>query len=231
MQKFDSIKIRAFRIFALVHLIAMLPLPACLTIFLLIASPSPCCPSVPLTPLQSTLKMTWYPDATVPEVPSHMVSAEFRCGSYCTNVEGAEREFAQPRLRLSVLFVSCGRPASFLDFPVAFSEQMPSAFHSVQGVYHDYSLDCSDVSGKALPPRLDFTSVDTFAYSRVTSEHLYSLRFGSHVFRGGGLPSTVATGNEFASLVCISTCRCCRHTCTVSIDESSHEPTSCRGTN
>ena len=47
----------------------------------------------------------------------------------------------------------------------------------------------SDVLGAALPPRLDFSIVDTFAYSRVLSEHLSSPRFGSQVFSGGGIPT------------------------------------------
>ena len=38
-------------------------------------------------------------------------------------------------------------------------------------------------------PRLDFSIVDTFAYSRVPSKHSSSPHFGSHVFRGGGVPT------------------------------------------
>ena len=86
--------------------------------------------------------------------------------------------------------VSCGRASSPPAFPVVFSEQMPSAFNSVPGVFYPgYCLRSSDVLGAALSPRLDFSIVDTFAYSRVPSEHPYSLRFGSHVFRGGGVPT------------------------------------------
>ena len=67
---------------------------------------------------------------------------------------------------------------------------MSSAFHSVLGVFYpDSYRRSSDVLGAALPPRLDFSIVDTFAYSRVLSEHLSSPRFGSHVFRGGGIPT------------------------------------------
>ena len=36
------------------------------------------------------------------------------------------------------------------------------------------------------PPRMDLNIVDTFAYSRVTSEHFYPPRFGSHVCSNGG---------------------------------------------
>ena len=52
-----------------------------------------------------------------------------------------------------------------------------------------YSLPSSDVLGAAIPPRLDFSIVDTVAYSRVPSEHSSSPRFGFHVFRGGGVPT------------------------------------------
>ena len=67
-----------------------------------------------------------------------------------------------------------------------FSEQIPSAFHSVRGVFYPGScLRSSDVLGAAFPPRLDFSIMDTFAYSRVPSEYSSSPHFGSHVFRGG----------------------------------------------
>ena len=67
---------------------------------------------------------------------------------------------------------------------------MSYAFHSVLGIFYRGSYRrSSDVLGAALPPCLDFSIVDTFAYSRVLSEHLSSPRFGSHVFRGGGIPT------------------------------------------
>ena len=43
------------------------------------------------------------------------------------------------------------------------------------------------VLGAILPPRLEFSTVDTFPYLRVTSEHFYFPRFGSHFFLGGGV--------------------------------------------
>ena len=73
-------------------------------------------------------------------------------------------------------------------FLLFFSEQMPSDFHLVPGVFYPGScLRSSDVLGAAFPIRLDFSIVDTFAYSRVPSEHSSSPLFGSHVFRGGGV--------------------------------------------
>ena len=73
-------------------------------------------------------------------------------------------------------------------FPVAFSEQIPYAFYSVPGAsYPGSCLRSSDVLGTALPPRLDFSIVDTSAHWREPSEHSSSPRLGSHVFRGGGV--------------------------------------------
>ena len=68
------------------------------------------------------------------------------------------------------------------------SEQMPSIFRSIAGVFYPgICVRSSDVLGTALPARLDFSIVDTFAYSRVPSEHPYSPAFGSHVFLGGAV--------------------------------------------
>ena len=68
--------------------------------------------------------------------------------------------------------VSCGRISSPPASPVAFSEQIRSVFHSVPGVFYPgYCLRSSDVLGVALPPRLDFSIVDTFAYLRMPSEY------------------------------------------------------------
>ena len=47
----------------------------------------------------------------------------------------------------------------------------------------------SDVLSAALLLRLDFSIVDTFACSRMTSEYFYSPGFGSHVFRSDGVPT------------------------------------------
>ena len=53
-------------------------------------------------------------------------------------------------------------------------------------VTQPYSIIVSSTSA-LIPPRLDFSIVDTSAHSRVPSEHSSSPRFGSHVFRGGGV--------------------------------------------
>ena len=56
------------------HSIAMPSSPAFLTIFSFITSLTSCCPFLPLIPLQSPLKKTRYPDATIYEVPFLLVS-------------------------------------------------------------------------------------------------------------------------------------------------------------
>ena len=68
---------------------------------------------------------------------------------------------------------------------------MPFAFRSSPpGVsYPGSCLPSSDVLGAAIPPRLDFSIVDTVAYSRVPSEHSSSPRFESHIFCGGDVPT------------------------------------------
>ena len=93
--------------------------------------------------------------------------------------------------------------------PSFFSEQMPSDFRSVPGVYLGSCLHSFDVLSAALPPCLDFSIVDTFAYSRVISEHFYPARFRSHVFRGGGVSTARTPGNDFALLGCIVVVVCC----------------------
>ena len=47
----------------------------------------------------------------------------------------------------------------------------------------------SDELRAALLLRLDFSIVDTFAYSRMTSEYFYSPGFGPLLFRGDGVPT------------------------------------------
>ena len=106
----------------------------------------------------------------------------------CANVERTERELLQPRPRPGGLVLLAGgfplRPLPPLLFP------SKSAFYSVPGAsYPGSCLRFSDVLGRALPPRLDFSIVVTSAYSREPSEHSSSPRFGSHVFRGDGVPT------------------------------------------
>ena len=192
------------------HSIARPSSPAFLTISSLIASPTPCCPFLPLTMLQSPLKKTRYPVAQVLEVPSLLVScnpmtpqpfaaqvlsrvvdvadtvdAVDRC---CANVEHAERELLQPRPRPDGLVVLAGglppRPLP----PSPFSSKCPSPLTQFQ-VFPTQVLASDMLGAVIIPPRLDFSIVDTVAYSRVPSEHSSSPRFGSHVFRGGGVPT------------------------------------------
>ena len=74
-----------------------------------IARPTPCCPFLPSTMLQSPPKKTRYPDAEISEVPSlcstgsqqgvDVVDAVDAVDHCCANVERTEREILQPRPR------------------------------------------------------------------------------------------------------------------------------------
>ena len=116
------------------------------------------------------------------------VNAVDRC---CANVERVERELLQLRPRPGgLVFLAGGLPLRPLP-PSLFPSKCPPPFIQFQ-VFSTQVLACrsSDVFGAALPSRLDFSIVDTTsAYSRMPSEHASSPRFGSHVFRGGGVPT------------------------------------------
>ena len=110
---------------------------------------------------------------------SDTVSAVDRC---CANVKHAEREPLQPRPRPGgLVFLAGGLPLHPLP-PSLFPSKCPPP--SLSSCLHS-----SDVLGAALSPRLDFSIVDTFPFSRVPSKHSSFPRFGSHVFRGGGVPT------------------------------------------
>ena len=108
---------------------------------------------------------------------------------FWANVERANVRSSRRDLTLAAL---CFMRATFLTvrFPVAFSEKT----RSVPDVFYPGSClrSSDDVLGAALQSRLDFSIINPFTYSRAPSEHSYSPRFGSHIFRGGGVPSTVA---------------------------------------
>ena len=85
--------------------------------------------------------------------------------------------------------------------------------------------------GAAFSLRLDLSIIDTLACLRVTFKHFHYPRFGSHVFRGGGVPNllgTVAARNDFALLGYITTSRWCWQACPVSIDRFPQQSRPCR---
>ena len=168
------------------------------------------------------------------DVPSHyntwsqesvdVTDTVYAVDSCCANVEYVKRELVHPRPRPDGL---CFMRAVF---PIT---RVPLRFFQANALRLSLSSRCLPrflpwffrPICAALPPCLDFSIVDTFAFLRVNSEHFYSPRFGSHVFCGSG---AVAAANGFALFGCITTCRCCWQACTVSIDEFSHQ--SSRGT-
>ena len=131
------------------------------------------------------------------------VNAIDRC---CANVKRAEGEVVQPRPRPGGVVLTVGGLPLRRLLPHFFSEQIPSTFDSVPGAFHPgSSLRSSDVLGAVLQTSLNFSIVNTFVYPRVPSEHPYSPRVGFHVFRGGGVSTTVAAGKYLALLSCIIT--------------------------
>ena len=158
------------------------------------------------------------------------VDAVDRC---CANVERAERELVQPRPRPGgLVFHADGLPRRPLPPSLFPSKCPPLSLSSRCFLPRFLPWLFPDVLGAALPQRLDFSIVDTFAYSRVTSEHFYSPRFGSRVFRGGGEPTHRCRGKQFhfvevhhhQSVDAVG-----RLTLSV-IDEFSHRSASCRET-
>ena len=135
-------------------------------------------------------KKSWHENS-----PLHSSLANLdRC---CSNIERTERELVQPKPCPGGLVFHAGG-LHLRPFPRRSSKQMLSVFHSVPGViYSDSCLRSPDELSAALPKRLDFSIVDTFAYSRVPSERLCSPLFGSHVFCGGGVPRHGCRGKRF----------------------------------
>ena len=193
------------------HSIAMPSTPVFLTISSFIASPTPCYLLLPLTMLQPPLKKNavsrcrnYGSSAPFGLLQSNDVTTLCSTGSlqgvdeadtidavdrYCANVERAERELLQPRPRPGgLVFLAGGLPLRPLP-PSLFSSKCPSPFTQSRCSYPGSCLPSSDVLGAAISPRLDFSIVNTIAYSRVLSEHSSSPRFGAHVFRGGGVPT------------------------------------------
>ena len=187
------------------HSIVMPSSPAFLTTFSFIASPTPCYPFLPLTMLQPPLKKTRYPDAKIPEVPSHLVSCNpmtsqpfaeqvlsrvSMCSIPLTPLTAAVRTLNVPNVSFSsrdlALAALCFLRAGFL------SARFPRRFYQANKFRLSLNSRCflprclasffrRVGCGTPTTPLI----VDTFAYSRVLSEHSSSPRFEPPVFRGG----------------------------------------------
>ena len=119
--------------------------------------------------------------------------------------------------------------------PITFSKQMPSPFTQFQMSTQARSLPllfrrvaCST------PPTLRVLHLqhyfcllacdfEAFPLSSLRVPRFLRLRCTNFAAAG-----TVAAGNYFVLLECITTSRCCCQACTVSIDEFSHHSASCR---
>ena len=237
LTKLDLIEIRAFRRRAVMHLIAMPSLPVFLTISSpFIASPTPCCPFLPLIPLQLPLKKTRYPGATISEVPSLLVS--------CSPIT-SEPLAAQGLSRVSMLTIPLAPltaavrtlnvpnvSSSSRDLALAalcflraafFSARYPRSFFRA----HVLSLSLSSTCflpkflpsffrrvGNSTPntPRLLHRRHFCLLACALLSSLLSSLRvprFPRRRCTNFAAAGTVAVGNVFALLSCITPSRCC----------------------
>ena len=159
----------------------------------------------------------------------HVADTVNAVGSYCANVDRAGRELLQSRPHPGYLVFM--RAAFLID-------RFPRRFFRANALRLSLSFRCLP---RFLPwffRRVEFGTLTTPRLLR--SRHFCSLACGLRVFilsshRVSRFPrrrytnfGTVAAGNDFALLGCVTTSRCCWQACTVSIDEFSRQSTSCR---
>ena len=203
-----------------------------------------------LTMLQSPLKKTRYPDAEISEVSSLLIScnpmtsqlfcstdyqqgvdvaeivnAVYRCFS---NVERAQRELLSRDLALAAL---CFLRAASLS--ARFSRQ----FFRANTLRHSLSsrcflprflpsffrrVGCGTPTTPRLLHRRHFCLL-ACAFRAFLLSSLQVPRFPRRRCPNFATAGTVAAGNYFALLGCITASRCCWQACTLSIDEFSHQ--------
>ena len=221
------------------HLIAMPSLPAFFTISSFIASPTPCCPFLPL-------KKTRYPDATILEVPPLLVSCRpitsqpcrvsqqgvdvadtvstvDRC---CANDERAERELIQPRPRPGgLLFLANGLPLRPL-LPSLFPSKCSPSFTQSQ-------MFSTQVLAFVLPTcwvqhsqHASTSPSSTRLVTCVCPPSMATLLASGPTFSAAAVYQRLPRETISRLLGCITASRCCWQACTVSIDEFSHQSTS-----
>ena len=232
------------------HSIVMPSSPPFLTISFFIASPTPCCPFLPLTPLQSPLKKTRYPDATISDVPSLVVSyspmtsqpfteQSLSRASICPiplkPLTAAVRTLNVPNVSFSsrdlALAALCFLRADFL------SARFPRHFFRADALRLSFTFTCY------LPRFLSsfFRRVrcgTTTTPRPLNHQHYFLLacalpaflisslrvpRFTRRRYPNFSNAGRVAAGNDFTLLGCITTSQCYWQACTVNIDEFSHQ--------
>ena len=234
------------------HLITMPSSPAFSTIPSFIASSTPYCPFPPLTSLLSPLKKTRYLDATTLEVQSLLISCKplksqpfpaqdlSRVSVWpipLTPLTAAVQTLNVPNVSSSsrdlALVALCFMWAAFL------SARSPRRFFRAKAL----RLSLSSMSRCFLPRFLPWFSRRVGCGTPTTPRLLHrrhvcllacSLRaFLLSSLRVPRFPrrrcpnfataDTVAAGNDFVLLECITASRCCWQACTVSVDEFSYQ--------
>ena len=231
------------------HSIAVPFSPAFLTISSFIASPTPCCPLLPLTKLESPLKnavcrcrnfesfvrfgLLQSDDVTTlcstgsqqGVDMTDTVDAVDRC---CVNVECTERELLQPRPRPGgLVFLAGGLPLRLLPRRFFLANALCLSLSSWCFLPR-FLLSFSRRVGCGNPtaPRILHRRHFCLRACALRAFHLSSLRvplFPRRRCPNFATAGTVAAGNDFTLLGFITASRCCWQACTVSIDEFSHQ--------
>ena len=220
------------------HSIAMPFSPAYLTISSFIASPTPCCPFLPLTPLQSPLKKTKHPDTTVLEVPFLLVSrSPITSQSLAAQGHSGGSMWSIPLTPLTTAVRTLNVPnvsSSSRDLTLAALCFMRTAFLSARFPRRFFRANALRLSlnsvprcflPRFLPPSFRRVGCGTPTTPRLLHRRhfcllactlqaflLSSLRvpcFPRRWCPNFATAGTVAARNDFALLVCITASRCC----------------------
>ena len=153
------------------------------------------------------------------------VNAVDRC---CANVERAERELLQPRPRPGgLVFLTGGLPLRQLP-PSLFPGKYPPPFTQFQVFLPRFlpsffrRVGCGTLTTPRLLHRRHFCLL-VCALRAFLFSSLWVPRFPRRRCPNFAPAGTVAAGNDFTLLGCITASRCCWQACTVRIDGFSHQ--------
>ena len=238
------------------HSIAMPSSPAFLTISSFIASPTPCCPLLPLTMLQSPLKKTRYQDAETSDVLSLLVS----CNPMTSQPFAAQVLSRMPIWSIPLTPLTAA--VRTLNVPNVSSSSRDLALEALCFLRADYLSARSrrrffrasalrlSLSSRCFLPRFLSLFFQRVGYGTPTTPRLlhrrhlcllpcavralvlsslWASRFPRRRGPNFATAGTVAAGNDFALLGSITASRCCwQQAGIVSIDEFSHRSMSRR---
>ena len=220
------------------HAVVMPFSPAFLTIFSFIASPTPCCPFLPLAMLQSPLKKMRYPDAEIRKLRpfwspasddvTTLCSTDFQQGvdvpntidavdRCCANVERTERKLLQPRPRPDgLVYLVDGLPLR--RFP--------------HRLFRANALRLPLSSSRCFLPRFLPSFFRRVGCGNPTTPRLLHhrrcrlLACALRAFLFSSLWVPRFPRRRCPNFATAAASRCCWQACTVSIDEFSHQPMS-----